>query len=119
MASKYEEIYPPPLKKYVEVTAFTYTASEITQMEGQIIMTLNFNLTKVTPLQILRAHQHELPHAKAIHLAQYLLELNFLNKKITNKHIVRVSVAAAIRLVRGIYGSFTISEELTSGISES
>lgn len=73
-------------------------------------MALSFNLTKVTPLQILRAHQHELPHAKAVHLAQYLLELNFMNKKITSKHLVRVSIAAAIKLVRGIYGSFTISE---------
>lgn len=117
MASKYEEIYPPPLKKYVEVTAYTYTASEIKQMEGQIIMALNFNLTKITPLAILRAHQHELPHPKAIHLVHYLLELNFLNKKVTSKHIVRVSVAAAIKLAKGIYGNFVASEELNRGIS--
>ena len=34
MASKYEEIYPPSLKKYAEVTAFTYTTSQIKSTEG-------------------------------------------------------------------------------------
>ena len=32
IASKYEEIYPPFLKKYVEVTAFTYNSNNIKLM---------------------------------------------------------------------------------------
>ena len=34
IASKYEEIYPPRLKKYVEVTAYTYSGMQIKEMEG-------------------------------------------------------------------------------------
>ena len=34
IASKYEEIYPPHLKKFVGVTAFTYTAAHLQLMEG-------------------------------------------------------------------------------------
>lgn len=118
IASKYEEIYPPHLKKFVEVTAFTYNAPSIKKMEGDILLTLNFNLTKVTPLAILRSQEHLFPHLKGINLAKYVLELNFLNKRITTRHQARVAVAAAVKIVRGIYGYFSVNEELFLGLTE-
>lgn len=42
IASKYEEIYPPRTKNYVEVTADTYSLKDLKVMEGNIIKTLDF-----------------------------------------------------------------------------
>lgn len=61
IASKYEEIYPPRTKNYVEVTADTYTLKDLKAMEGNIIKALNFELNRTTPLQILEAIKGDLP----------------------------------------------------------
>ena len=53
IASKYEEIYPPRMQNYVQVTDSCYTISELKAMEGKILLALKFNLTYTTPLQIL------------------------------------------------------------------
>ena len=53
IASKYEEIYPPRMRDYVEVTAGAYTSSEMKAMEGNIISALGFDLNRVTPLALL------------------------------------------------------------------
>lgn len=53
IASKYEEIYPPRMKNYIEVTDSSYTLTELKAMEGKILLTLKFNLSYTTPLHIL------------------------------------------------------------------
>jgi hypothetical protein len=55
IASKYEEIYPPKMHNYVDVTDNSYTIQELKDMEGRIIQTLGFNLTYTTALQLLEA----------------------------------------------------------------
>jgi hypothetical protein len=55
IASKYEEIYPPRMKNYVEVTANTYTANELKKMEERIMEKLNFNLGHITMHNLLEA----------------------------------------------------------------
>lgn len=45
ISAKYEEIYPPPLKDFSEMTQKTYSKAEILQMEGNIVCALKFNLT--------------------------------------------------------------------------
>jgi hypothetical protein len=44
MASKYEEIYPPPLSEYTYVCADAYVDSDLKNMEGEVLIKLNFNL---------------------------------------------------------------------------
>ena len=44
MAAKYEEIYPPDLRDYVIVCDETYTADQIIELEGHILLILNWNL---------------------------------------------------------------------------
>lgn len=44
MASKYEEIYPPPLTEYTYVCADAYVDQDLKTMEGDILNKLNFNL---------------------------------------------------------------------------
>lgn len=53
IASKYEEIYPPRMRNYVEVTDSSYSINELKAMEGRILLSLNFALNYTTPLQIL------------------------------------------------------------------
>lgn len=55
IASKYEEIYPPRMSNYVQVTDSSYSVAELKAMEGKILVALNFNLTYTTPLVILEA----------------------------------------------------------------
>jgi len=45
ISAKYEEIYPPPLKDFSEMTQKTYSKADILQMEGNIVCALKFNLT--------------------------------------------------------------------------
>ncbi len=55
IASKYEQIYPPRMKNYIEVTDSSYTLSQLKAMEGKILLALKFNLNYTTPLQILES----------------------------------------------------------------
>jgi hypothetical protein len=53
IASKYEEIYPPRTRNYIEVTADTYSVKDLKNMEGNIIEALGFDLNRTTALQLL------------------------------------------------------------------
>ena len=61
IASKFEEIYPPRMENYIEVTASSYSLSEMKAMEGRILLALKFNLNYSTPLQILEAISNKWP----------------------------------------------------------
>jgi hypothetical protein len=41
------------MQNYVQVTDSSYTKTEMKMMEGKILLTLDFNLNHITPLQIL------------------------------------------------------------------
>ena len=53
IASKYEEIYPPRMSNYTEVTANTYTLGQMRRMEEKILEKLAFNLNHITMLSLL------------------------------------------------------------------
>ncbi len=53
IASKYEEIYPPRMQNFINVTDSAYSATELKMMEGKILLALKFNLNYTTPIQIL------------------------------------------------------------------
>jgi hypothetical protein len=53
IASKYEEIYPPRMSAFTQVTDCSYSSGELKAMEGKILLALAFNLNRTTPLQIL------------------------------------------------------------------
>jgi hypothetical protein len=64
IASKYEEIYPPKMNNYVDVTDNSYTLRELKEMEGKIIQALGFNLTYTTCLNMLEAIGDRWPKEK-------------------------------------------------------
>lgn len=44
IASKYEEIYPPPIEDFIYICADAYTKNEFVQMEAMILSDVSFNL---------------------------------------------------------------------------
>lgn len=75
IASKYEEIYPPRTRNYVEVTAETYTVKDLKNMEGNIINALNFDLNRTTALQMMESmiENNEGMTDKALCLCKYAM----------------------------------------------
>jgi len=59
IASKYEEIYPPPLNDYVYVCADAYGPNQILEMEGKILGKVGFNLLYTSPFLLLRMYKIE------------------------------------------------------------
>jgi hypothetical protein len=45
IACKYEEIYPPSTRSFVELTSKQHHLQDIINMEGEILKTLDFDLT--------------------------------------------------------------------------
>ncbi|XRB15229.1 G2/mitotic-specific cyclin-B [Pseudoscourfieldia marina] len=60
IASKYEEIYPPPVKEFRYITDNTYSRDEIVGMEREILKTLKFELTVPTAKWFLRRYLRSL-----------------------------------------------------------
>ncbi len=102
------------MKTFVEVTAYTYTASQLKHTEGEILRAINFDLTRITPLSLLLAHQH--PHPKTNALAKYLIELAHQQGQIIPHYGNRTVVAAAVRLGEAVCGT-SKSTGLESGIN--
>jgi hypothetical protein len=70
IASKYEEIYPPQvfhyllfyyfqIKDFIHVTDNAYNNDDVLRMEGQILISLKFDLSQVSSLIFLRKFSQE------------------------------------------------------------
>lgn len=99
IASKYEEIYPPRTRNYIEVTADTYSIKDLKNMEGNIIEALGFDLNRTTALQLLEAmaENNETVNEKAMSLCKYAIE-TALFEGLARKHTPMTMVLAAMAL---------------------
>jgi cyclin A len=87
IASKYEEIYPPQVDEFVYISDNTYTREQIFQMEAQILVAIDFQLTiasaKVFLRRNLRAVRSLVPDPNVMlcvnMLSSYLCELSLLD----------------------------------------
>lgn len=84
IASKYQEIYPPSIQKFVYISDNTYTVAQVIRMEEVMLNALEFNLTVVTPKCFLRrfvkAACADLPMDQSLlenfhYLSSYITEL--------------------------------------------
>jgi len=76
IASKYQEIYPPELRDFVQISDKAYTRDEILEMEGNMLRTLQFNLTVPTSLTFLeRFSRLANLDKKSLFFSQYIIEL--------------------------------------------
>lgn len=107
IASKYQEIYPPRMRDYVDVTAGTFSRTEMKAMEGKIISALGFDLNRVSPLALLSTLQLDClkneQNEKCLNLAKYLLEMSYLSGSIPRKYETKMMVVAAVKLADKIY----------------
>lgn len=110
IASKYEEIYPPRMRNYVEVTDSSYSVAELKAMEGKILLSLDFGLNYTTPLQILEAVADRWPKegrkltregAKTLCMCKYLLELAIF-EEMAKKYCMKTLVLTALMLADSI-----------------
>lgn len=76
LASKYEEIYHPPVEDFLFVSANSYDRPQLVQMELQILQALNFDLGFPTSLQFLRRFSKAANSDAKLHTCcKYFLEL--------------------------------------------
>lgn len=76
IASKYEEIYPPPVSDFVYITNNAYSKQEIFMMEQTILTTLDFKISVCTPYRFLERFCKAAEDSdKLWNLARYLIEL--------------------------------------------
>jgi len=59
IASKYEEIYPPPLSEYSYVCADAYVDEDILEMESRILNAVEFNLLYSSQISIFELYCFE------------------------------------------------------------
>lgn len=77
--SKFEEIYPPLVEKYVTVCANAYTRQEILNMEAEILDALGFGLTQTSSYSFLTLFNQRLSlEDKPFAFVHYILETSLL-----------------------------------------
>jgi hypothetical protein len=111
IASKYEEIYPPRMSAFTQVTDSSYSSAELKAIEGKILLALSFNLNRTTSLQILEAVADRWPKdtngklprdaLKTLSMGKYLLELS-LFEGMGKTYCVRTLVLSALMLADSV-----------------
>lgn len=99
IACKYEEIYSPELRDFVYITDKAFSKSEIIQMEQDILLTLNFDVTVPSILRFLElfALQYKFKE-KDFALAKYLVEIFLIDFRV-NKYSSSLIAATATYIV--------------------
>jgi hypothetical protein len=93
IAAKYEEIYVPEVKEFVEICANAYSKEDVLKMEKSILVALEFNLTVATPLVFMqRFIGVSRSEGNVGHLACFVLEKSLLDSNLIS---TRPSLLAA------------------------
>lgn len=121
MATKYEEVYPPNLYQFVEVTDETYSKKQITQMEQEILKTLNFRITHPTiSFYLDQIFAYNKFTKKIYHMAQYLCYLSLLtDQPFLEYYPSEIALAAVILAAHQLDGAANISTELKEAYDRS
>lgn len=114
IASKYEEIYPPELYQFVEVTDETYSGKQICHMEQEILKTLDFRISLPSISYFLNQIFAFNKFAKKIyHLAEYLCYLTLLvDQPFLEYYPSEIALAAVILAAHQCDAAANISPEL-------
>jgi cyclin B len=95
IASKYEDIYPPPLHDFVYITDNAYTGRDIVKMEYDIIKELQFNLTTPSAYTFMNRYSRVAGADSVTHsLALYLIELPLIEYRMLKYEPSMVAAAA-------------------------
>lgn len=121
IASKYEEIYPPDLHRFVEVTDDTYSGHEIRQMEQEILKTLNFRISLPTITFFLRdIFAFNKFSRKVYHMSEYLCYLSLVaDQPFLEYYPSEIALAAVILAAHQLDAAANISSELKTAYDKS
>ena len=119
IVGKYEEIYPPLLKDYVAVCDNAYTKQEILAMEGEMLLSFDFDLSRTSSFAFLELFTQKVPlDERSFAFCRYLLEIALLD--LAHLRFNGGTLAAgAIFLVNKIFKreAWPIALETASGFS--
>ncbi|KFK31755.1 hypothetical protein AALP_AA6G155000 [Arabis alpina] len=107
IASKYEEMTPPNVEDFCDITDHTYTKQQVVKMEADILLALRFELGSPTVntfvRQFTRVAQEDfkMSHLKMEFLCSYLSELSLLDYNCL-KFLPSMVAASAVFLARFI-----------------
>lgn len=100
IAGKYEEIYPPQIQDYVEITNRAYTKRDVQEMERLVLDTLQFELTMTSTFRFLERYARlSQISPELFSLAHYAIELSLIEVTM-NQHMPDTLACAAIYLSR-------------------
>jgi len=121
IASKYEEIHPPELCSFVEVTDDSCSGKRIREMEQDILKTLNFRISVPTISFFLRQiFAFNKFSKKVYHLAEYLCYLSLLiEKPFLEYYPSDIALGAVILAAHQLDSGANISTELKSAYDKS
>ena len=82
IACKYEEIYPPQIKKLIHMTDNAYNKNQVLKMEYQILDILNFNISFPTSLKFLEIFKNRINlDDKDFYRCLYFIEVCLIDYK--------------------------------------
>lgn len=95
IASKYEDIYPPPIQDFIYITDNAYTQKDILDMEYDILKKLDFKVTMPSPWVFLNRYI-KLAKADSVTsaLARYLIELPLIEYRMLKYNPSMVAASA-------------------------
>ncbi|KAL8127007.1 G2/mitotic-specific cyclin C13-1-like [Apium graveolens] len=112
IASKYEEITPPYVDDFCDITDNTYTKKEVVKMEADVLKSLKFEMGNPTVKTFLRKYNsvaqetQKMPSLKLQFLGYYLAELSLLDYECI-KFLPSLVAASVIFMAR-----FTINSKM-------
>uniref|UniRef100_UPI00358EC9F3 G2/mitotic-specific cyclin-B2-like isoform X4 n=1 Tax=Myxine glutinosa TaxID=7769 RepID=UPI00358EC9F3 len=120
IASKYEEMYAPPIEDFVYITDNAFQKIQIRKMERVMLRELDFNLGRPLPLHFLRRATMAAKADSEQHtLAKYLMELTLVDYDMVHFYPSQVA-AAALCLSRRILDGleWTVTLQAYTGYAE-
>jgi cyclin B len=104
IAAKFEEIYAPEVRDFVNITDKAYSRNEILDMEVAILQALKFRIQTVSSFFFLQRFLQVMRYSKTHRfLAQYILELTIVDYrmlKYTQSHLAASAVLLANKIMR-------------------
>lgn len=82
ISSKYEEIYPPDLNEFLQVSENKFTRQQVLDMEKDIFHKLNFMITVPSAYRFLQRYRRlsgAFNSDEVFYYAQYLMEISLLD----------------------------------------
>ena len=99
ISTKYEEIYPPELKDLLTVSENKFTRREVLEMELDMLMTLQFDVTTPSAYRFLERYRKiskTVNEPRVFYLAQYIQEISLLDNSLLQYNPSEIAASSLI-----------------------